>query len=106
MRTGTIRRTRVIATRQGQALTHDPRVRYLPTEHGHAARPGLAQATRVYQSDASSKRPASSVVSAASLKAQRPPPTRERRKAVAIDSGSFHISFPPAARTPVNETGV
>ena len=63
MKAGTIRRTRVAALRQGGSAsrTRDVRQRRLPTENGHAAlRSG---ATRAYQNDSSSKRPAFSVVS-------------------------------------------
>ena len=63
MKAGTIQRTRVAALRQGglASRTRAFRPRHLSTENGHAAlRPG---ATRAYQSDSSSKRPASSVVS-------------------------------------------
>ena len=79
----TIRRTRVIGVRQGPtSWTHDLRLRYLPREHGHAARPGLAQAIRD-QSDSSSKRPAASAPSSSDgRQTQRPPPTRERREAL------------------------
>jgi len=43
-----------------QPITRDTRQRYLPTEYGHAARNRCAGGAREYQSDASSKRPASS----------------------------------------------
>jgi hypothetical protein len=84
MRAGTIRRTRVTGVRQElHLLTHGLRLRYLPTKHGHAARLGLARATREYQSDSSSKRPAPSAISDPdSPKTTRPPPTRERREAL------------------------
>ena len=63
MKAGTIRRTRVAALRKkGFALrTRVLRARFLSTENGTAAlRHG---ATREYQSDSSSKRPAFTVVS-------------------------------------------
>jgi hypothetical protein len=63
MQTGTIRRTRAVAMRQRAALIRDSRQRHLPTEHGHVALRRLVGATREYQSDSSSKRPVSSVVS-------------------------------------------
>lgn len=58
---GTIPRMRALAMRQGglASWTRAPRQRLLSTEYGHAAlRPG---ATREYQIDSSSKRPALSV---------------------------------------------
>jgi len=62
MKAGTIQRTRVAALRQEGSTfrTRALRPRSLPTENGHAAlRSG---ATREYQTDSSSKRPAPSVV--------------------------------------------
>jgi hypothetical protein len=41
---------------------------------------GLAQATRAYQSDSSSKRPVSSVVSNSKSQKTKASPTRERRR--------------------------
>ena len=58
---GTIPRMRALAMRQGgfASWTRAPRQRHLSTEYGHAAlRSG---ATREYQIDSSSKRPAPSV---------------------------------------------
>jgi transposase len=64
MQAGTIRRTRVTPYATApRALTRAPRQRHLPTEHGHAALRRLVGATHEYQSDSSSKRPVSSVVS-------------------------------------------
>ena len=62
MKAGTIQRTRVAALRQeGSPFpTRALRQRSLSTENGHAAL--HLGATREYQSDSSSKRPASSVV--------------------------------------------
>jgi hypothetical protein len=62
MKAGTIQRTRVAALRQGgyASRTRALRQRYLATENGHAAL--RSRATRAYQMDSSSKRPASSVV--------------------------------------------
>ena len=48
-------RQRLCDTRAPARGTRAPRLRQLPTEHGHAALP--ARATRVYQSDSSSKPP-------------------------------------------------
>ena len=81
MRAGTIQRTRVIGVRlDSNVQTHDFRVRYLTTEHGHAARHRCAGATRVYQSDSSSKRPASSAFSGCRNRQperERPPPEKK-----------------------------
>lgn len=81
MRAGTIQRTRVNVVRlDSSAQTHDVRVRYLTTEHGHAARHRYAGATRVYQSDSSSKRPASSAFSGCRNRQperERPPPAKK-----------------------------
>jgi hypothetical protein len=62
MKAGTIQRMRVAALRQGgpASQTRAFRLRYLATENGHAAL--RSRATREYQHDSSSKRPASSVV--------------------------------------------
>jgi len=63
MKAATIQRIRVAALRQGGFVssTRDIRPRFLSTENGTAAlRLG---ATRAYQSDSSSKRPAFTVVS-------------------------------------------
>ena len=60
MTAGTVRRMRGTAMRPGhQSWMRDPRQRHSPTNHGHAA---LPPATREYQSDSSSKRPAPSSV--------------------------------------------
>ncbi len=61
MKVGTIRRTRGAALRQGGFVsrTRALRVRFLPTENGHAAL--RESVTREYQNDSSSKRPAFSV---------------------------------------------
>ena len=77
MRAGTIWRTRAVPTRQGMhcAQTRDHRLRSLPTKHGHAALLITIGATREYQSDSSSKRPAASALSSPTHKPTgRPPP--------------------------------
>jgi hypothetical protein len=63
MKAGTIRRMRVAALRRGglASPTRAIRARSLSTQDGTAAL--LLGATRVYQSDSSSKRPAFTVVS-------------------------------------------
>jgi hypothetical protein len=62
MNAGTNRRTRALTLRRRRyPSTRDLRPRSLPTDHCHAALRRLAGAIREYQSDSSSKRPASSV---------------------------------------------
>lgn len=87
---GTIPRTRVAAMRpDGNVPTHDARLRYLTTEHGHAARHRIPGATRAYQSDTSSKSPAASAHRTKySDRRKRPPPNVK----AALDRGSLHIS--------------
>jgi hypothetical protein len=67
MKVGTIRKTRVFDMRYGGCLsrTRDPRERNLPDGSQSCGSAQDAGATREYQRDSSSKRPAFSVVSAA-----------------------------------------
>jgi hypothetical protein len=62
MKTGTIWSIRDLAVRQGSLApcTRDSRQRSLPTKHGHAVLCSSFRVIREYQSDSSSKRPASS----------------------------------------------
>ena len=65
MNAGTVKRIRGLAMRQeSPALwTRASRQRSLPTKHGHAGSARLhRRVIRVYQSDSSSKRPASSAL--------------------------------------------
>ena len=75
---GTMREiTRDIAGRRDPngSPTHDFRLRYLPTKHGHAARPRATEATRGYQSDTPSVKISASVLPRVSLPEDvRPPP--------------------------------
>ena len=64
MKVGTARRVRDLPMRHGtfHPGTRDFRGRFLPTKHGHAGSARThVRVTREYQSDSSSKRPASSV---------------------------------------------
>jgi len=74
MKVGTIWRTRDCPMRHGGifSLTRAPRPRTLPTDHSHAARQRDAGATRGYQRDSSSKRPAFSAA-LVQEKTKRPP---------------------------------
>ena len=82
MAAGTIWRTREFAVRHdGDAImTRDSRRRFLPTEHCHAALRRATGATRVYQSDSSSKSPAASAAS--------PSPKAENKKVM----GGEHVT--------------
>jgi hypothetical protein len=92
MRSGTIRRMRDIPMRQGAigAWTRDFRQRPLPAKNCHAALHWATSVTREYQSDSSSKRPASFVFYGLQ---NRPPPrneaslSHEYSTAKAIDKG-------------------
>ena len=89
-------RTRVTVTRRDfsspEPPTHGPRLRYLPTNYGHAARPRSFEATRGYQSDTPSVMTSASVLPGAHVpKTQRPPPERWSR-VDQLDNRSCHIS--------------
>ena len=69
-----------------------PRLRYLPTKNCHAALDRFAGATREYQSDASSRSPASSVAYSPPFNLDLPPPNE--RGLPRFDKGSLHIRCP------------
>src|SRR6185369_12516194 len=95
-RTGTIRSPRdIVVPPHGLTVNGAVRVRTLPTEHGHAALP--IRATRAYQRDSSSKRPASVAVLRFDPQTRRPPP---RTKVVAVDSRSLHITDSSSSHAP------
>lgn len=86
--------------------TRAPRPRLFPTQYGHAALHRAIDATCVYQSDSSSKRPVASAVFDTSSNPASPrclaphgphrphlnDPEEEHDQPSCIDKGSFHIS--------------
>ena len=91
------RSTRELPMRQRLRLIRASRQRTLPTVHGHAA---LPSATRGYQSDSSSKRPTSSILS--TPRATGPPSCRSPRR-LWLDERSLHIrkkKRPPRGSAP------